>query len=77
VSPNLAFCLFAGAMSLLVVVLAGLKGDWIVVIVYAMLAVGFAARARLGRGREPPVASNDVVGPRRDPRLRSKRFKRR
>ena len=48
-TANIAFALCAAVLSLVVVVLAGLKGDWWVVGVYAVLAAGFLARARFGR----------------------------
>jgi hypothetical protein len=79
-TANIAFSLFAAALSVAVVVLAGLKGDWWVVGVYAALTAGFIARARFGRraqteredAKEPPGPSHDD-----EPRLRPSRFRRR
>ena len=48
-TANIAFALSAAAISLAIVVLAGLKGDWAVVAVYALLVAGFLARASFGR----------------------------
>lgn len=74
-SANVAFSLCAAVGSLLVVVLAGLKGDWYVVLVYALLVAGFLARAALGR----PRREREEVAPerRQDSRLRGARFRRR
>jgi hypothetical protein len=78
VSANVAFSLCAGVASLLIVGLAGAKGDWAVAVVYAMLVIGFAARAALGRHRRseepgppPPPRHPD------ERRLRHARFRRR
>jgi hypothetical protein len=48
---NIVFSLCAGLASLAVAVLAAVKGATVVAIVWAALAVGFAARAQYGRGR--------------------------
>lgn len=48
-TANIAFSLTAAVASLAIVVLAGLKGDWAVVAVYAALVLGFLARASFGR----------------------------
>jgi hypothetical protein len=81
VSANVAFSLCAAVASLLVVVFAGVKGDWAVVVVYVLLVVGFLGRAALGRRRrEAPDAQVDAPGPAqagRDRRLRHARFRRR
>lgn len=87
-TANIAFALGAAALSLAIVVGAGLKGDWAVVAVYALLVAGFLARASFGRrarreGQEPAGPSHR--GPPAPPRsehepersLRRARFKRR
>jgi len=74
------FSLCAGAASLLVVGLAGAKGDWVVVVVYAMLVVGFAGRAALGRRRRVRERADQPPSPSRhadERRLRHARFRRR
>ena len=76
-TANIAFSLCAAVFSVAIVVLAGVKGDWWVVGVYAALAAGFLARARFGRrGRRAP--DDAPAGPDHDERrLRSARFRRR
>jgi hypothetical protein len=46
--PNIAFSLSAAAASLLIAVLAAVKGVPLVTIVWGALAVGFAIRAAYG-----------------------------
>jgi hypothetical protein len=77
VSANVTFSLCAGLASLAVVVLAGLKGDWAVVAVYALLVVGFAGRAALGRRRHDAETPPSAREPAHDRRLRHARFRRR
>ena len=48
-TANIAFALSAAVLSLAIVVGAGIKGNWTVVVVYAMLLAGFLARASYGR----------------------------
>ncbi|HEY7836937.1 MAG TPA: hypothetical protein VIB59_05690 [Solirubrobacteraceae bacterium] len=78
-TANIAFALCAAVLSLVVVVLAGLKGDWWVVGVYAVLAAGFLARARFGRraSAEPPGEGPKGPDHDEDRRLRGARFRRR
>ena len=59
--------------------LAGLKGDWWVVGVYAALAAGFVARARFGRRAGAERPAERPTGPDHEPerRLRGARFRRR
>jgi hypothetical protein len=78
-SANIAFSLCAAVASLLVLVLAGLKGDWAVVVVYGFLLVGFLTRARLSRRAQPEPPPDDASppAPSRDSRLRGARFRRR
>jgi hypothetical protein len=87
VTANIAFSLSAAVVSLAIVVLAGLKGDWAVAGVYAALIAGFLARASFGRharpdppeqaGPEPEDARRS--GPEHEPerRLKPARFRRR
>jgi hypothetical protein len=90
VTANIAFSLAAAVVSLAIVVLTGLKGDWAVAGVYAALALGFLARASFGRGSrvrspEPPSEDPDPPGavrregPEHEPerRLKPARFRRR
>ena len=62
--------------SLVVVVGSALKGHWWVAAVYALLVVGFIARAAYGRRREDP---SPPPGPEHEPerRLERARFRRR
>jgi len=91
-TANIAFALSAAAISLAIVVLAGIKGDWAVVAVYTLLVGGFLARAAFGRRaareqREPPPAPpgqedqgpDAAHGPEHEPEreLRRARFRRR
>jgi hypothetical protein len=78
-TANIAFALCAAVLSLLVVVLAGLKGDWWVVGVYAVLAIGFVARARFGQRARAEAGEEPRRGPEHEDqrRLRSARFRRR
>ncbi|HEX4435821.1 MAG TPA: hypothetical protein VH061_03405 [Solirubrobacteraceae bacterium] len=86
-TANIAFSLAAAVVSLAIVVLAGLKGDWAVAAVYAALVLGFLARASFGRGARAESSSGDPpqteeprqVGPEHEPerRLKSARFRRR
>jgi hypothetical protein len=79
-TANIAFALGAAMLSLAIVVGAGLKGDWAVVAVYALLVVGFIARAAYGRrARTPDEPEPPAGGPEHEPerRLRSARFRRR
>jgi hypothetical protein len=79
-TANIAFSLSAAVVSLAIVVLAGVKGDWVVVAVYAALVVGFLARASFGRGDRTRAAEADPrEGPEHEPerRLRRTRFRRR
>jgi hypothetical protein len=75
-TANIAFSLCAAIASLLVVVLAGVKGDWVVVAVYAALVLGFLARAALGRRdrSSPDAPPGEEPHPRR---LKPGRFRRR
>jgi hypothetical protein len=78
VSANVVFSLCAATASLLVVVLAGVKGDWAVVAVYAALVAGFLARAWLGRrkgSQHDPVKAPG--SPLHERRLERPRFRRR
>jgi hypothetical protein len=88
VTANIAFSLAAAVVSLAIVVLAGLKGDWAVAAVYAALVLGFLARASFGRSASPAKSSSEdppqaedprQVGPEHEPerRLKSARFRRR
>lgn len=88
---NIAFSIGAAALSLAIVIGAGLKGDWAVVAVYALLVAGFLARASFGRrarregpeAHAPPEAPESGASPRGAPeheperRLARARFKRR
>ena len=56
-TANIAFSLTAAVVSLAIVVLAGLKGDWGVAAVYAALVLGFLARASFGRGARAASSS--------------------
>ncbi len=89
-TANIAFALCAAVFSLAIVVLAGLKGDWAVVAVYALLVAGFLARASFGRrARAEEAVARDALardalaaertGPAHEPerRLRKARFRRR
>lgn len=61
-TANIAFSLAAAAISLAIVVLAGLKGDWALAAVYAALVLGFFARASFGRAARaasPSPGSDD------------------
>jgi hypothetical protein len=88
VTANIAFSLAAAVVSLAIVALAGLKGDWAVAAVYAALVLGFLARASFGRDASraksssedpPPAEGPRQVGPEHEPerRLKSARFRRR
>jgi hypothetical protein len=90
VTANIAFSLAAAVVSLAIVVLTGLKGDWAVAGVYAALVLGFLARASFGRSArvrspEPPPDDPDPAaavrreGPEHEPerRLKPARFRRR
>jgi uncharacterized membrane protein len=48
---NIVFSLCAAAATLLVTILAAVKGAWVVSLVYGLLCVGFLLRAHLGRRR--------------------------
>ncbi len=63
-TANIAFALSAAVVSLAIVVLAGIKGDWAVVAVYTLLVAGFLARAGFGRRarRELQERSADAAG---------------
>ena len=78
-TANIAFSLCAAAVSVAIVVLAGLKGDWWVAGVYGALALGFLARARFGRrallAREKQRPAPGA--PHEERRLRPARFRRR
>jgi hypothetical protein len=78
-TANIAFALGAALLSLVVVVLAALKGDWWVVGVYAVLALGFVARARFGRRAPAEQPGEQPKGPEHEGQrqLRGARFKRR
>ncbi len=86
-TANIGFALTAGVLSLAIVIGAALKGHWVVAVVYAMLVVGFVARAVYGRrrpGSPEPAGDPDTVdaargGPRHEPEreLRRARFRRR
>jgi hypothetical protein len=78
-TANIAFALGAAVLSLVVVVLAGLKGDWWVVGVYAALALGFVARARFGQRARAEHDEEPPAGPEHEDqrRLRGARFRRR
>ena len=78
-TANIGFALCAAVLSLVVVVLAALKGDWWVVGVYALLALGFLARARFGQRAREQQAEQPRPGPEHDDRrrLRCARFRRR
>jgi hypothetical protein len=74
-TANIAFALSAAVLSLLIVIGAALKGHWWVAAVYALLIVGFIARASYGRrdgrpargrSQEPPP----VTGPPHEPETR-------
>jgi hypothetical protein len=58
VTANIAFSLAAAVVSLAIVVLAGLKGDWAVAAVYVALVLGFLARASFGRGARAAASSS-------------------
>ncbi|MGO9490011.1 MAG: hypothetical protein ACLQBB_13425 [Solirubrobacteraceae bacterium] len=77
-TANIAFSLCAAVISLLVVVLAGIKGDWAVVAVYALLLLGFLARASFGR-RDRRLAAERDRPPAPSParRVKPARFRRR
>lgn len=77
VSANVVFSLCAAVASLLVVVLAGVKGDWAVVAVYAALVTGFLARAWLGRRSHADAGDSPVPGLKHERRLERPRFRRR
>jgi hypothetical protein len=87
VTANIAFSLAAAVVSLAIVVLAGLKGDWAVAAVYAALVLGFLARASFGRtarSESPPPGpeteeDQSSGGPEHEPerRLKAARFRRR
>jgi hypothetical protein len=75
-TANIAFSLCAALASLLIVVLAGVKGDWAVAAVYGALVLGFFARAWLGRRpREEETETPPVETHAR--RLKRSRFRRR
>jgi hypothetical protein len=78
-TANIAFALGAATLSLAIVLGAALKGDWAVVAVYALLVVGFLARASYGRRARRAHEPDRAAGPEHQPerRLRSKRFRRR
>jgi hypothetical protein len=90
-TANIAFSLGAAVLSLAIVIGAGLKGDWAVVAVYALLVAGFLARASFGRrarreGPQAPVSpeasergSSPPRGPEHEPerQLGRARFRRR
>ncbi len=50
--PNITFSLCAAAASLLIAILAAVKGAPVVAIVWGALAVGFVARAAYGYRRK-------------------------
>lgn len=75
-TANFAFSVCAAMASLLVVVLAAVKGDWAVVVVYAALVAGFLARAWLGRRRHEE-AERPPAREARERRLERPRFRRR
>jgi hypothetical protein len=77
VSANVVFSLCAAVASLLVVVLAGVKGDWAVVAVYAALVAGFLARAWLGRRGRGSAGDSPAPGLEHERRLERPRFRRR
>lgn len=76
-TANIAFALSAAVLSLAVVIASALKGHWWVAAVYALLVVGFFARAAYGRRKEEP--GEPPPGPEHEPerRLRHARFRRR
>jgi hypothetical protein len=77
VTANIAFSLGAAVVSVAIVVLAGIKGDWWVAGVYGALAAGFLARARFGR-RAREEDEDGSGGPvHEERRLPSARFRRR
>jgi hypothetical protein len=82
-TANIAFSLCAAALSVAVVALAAVKGDWWVAGVYAALAAGFIARARFGRrareARAEREGESPPAGPRHEEerRVRPARFRRR
>ena len=79
-TANVTFSLCAGAVSLAIAVLAGLKSDWAVLAVYLLLFAGFLARAAFGLRRAPerpqPPAPGAPAHP-QERRLRPPRFRRR
>ncbi len=77
-TANIAFSLCAGAVSLAVVILAAVKGDWTVAAVYTALVLGFLARASYGR-RDRSVREEPPDGPAEhaERRLKAARFRRR
>jgi hypothetical protein len=84
-SANVAFSLTAASVSLLISTASAVKGRWAVAIVFALLVVGFLARAleeRRGARREPPHPEPEPP-PRHEPnhptprRVKPARFKRR
>jgi hypothetical protein len=83
-TANIGFARGAAVLSLAIVIGAALKGDWAVVIVYALLVGGFLARAAYGRAARRGAASDTPgadrpQGPEHAPerQLRRARFRRR